>query len=153
MTQNPTTEERDQGRLRDGYHEARDAASRVYGRASVKAAAALDDSKDAVRRTVQGIDANPLGILVGGLAVGAAIGALLPRSAKERELLAPLGKQLGDRARFAAQAARDAGKTELENLGISRAAAKGQAKGLLEGIGKALSTAGSAAAKSASHKD
>lgn len=107
---------------------------------------------DATRQTVSAIEANPLGILVGGLAVGALAGALIPRSDKEKELLAPVGKRLGETARAAAEAAKEAGRTELENRGLTADAGRDQVKSLLGGLGKAISTAGAAGAKVATGK-
>lgn len=113
----------------------------------------LDDMRgkaaDAAHRAAQGVEANPLGVLVGGLAVGALAGALIPRSAREKELLAPLGAQIGIRARTAIDAARSAGMEELNNRGLTRDGVRDQAKGLMDGVVQALSTAGTAAAKSA----
>lgn len=122
-----------------------DAPESSYDRARHAAA-------DTSRRTVEAIESNPLGILVGGLAVGALAGALIPRSAKEKELLAPVGKRLSEGARAAAQAARDAGQAELENRGLTADAGRDQVKTLLGGLGKALSTAGAAGAKAARGK-
>lgn len=124
-------------------------AGSTYDRTLDKASATIDQSRDAAAQT---IDANPLGILVGGLAIGALAGALLPRSDKEKELLAPVGRQLGDRVRAATQAARTAGQEEFANLGLTKDGARDQVKTLFEGVTKALSTAGSAAAKSAATK-
>lgn len=107
---------------------------------------------EATRRAAQGIDANPLGILVGGLAVGALAGALIPRSAREKELLAPVGKRLGEGARAAAQAAKDAGRAELENNGLTADAGRDQVKSLLGNVAKAIATAGAAGAKAATGK-
>lgn len=121
----------EQGRLRDGLSSARDKAA------------------EAARRTAEGIDANPLGIVVGGLALGVVAGALLPRSDREKELLAPLGATLNVRARAAIDAARDAGKGQLDELGISRDAARDQVRNLFDGLTKAVQTAGAAAARSA----
>ena len=96
----------------------------------------LDDAKhvasDAARKTADALEANPLAIVAGGLAIGALAGALIPRSAKERELLAPIGRSLGERARGAVQAARDAGSSELQNAGLSKDAAKDQVKSLFQ---------------------
>jgi hypothetical protein len=103
-------------------------------------------------RTAQTIESNPLAILIGGIAIGAVVGALTPRSAKEKELLAPLGKKLGERARAAGKAARAAGQNELAELGLTKGAAKIQAQSLFDGVAKALSTAGNAAAKTAAKK-
>jgi hypothetical protein len=115
-----------------------DAAERAYGRT--------------VDTASQTIESSPLGIVAGGLALGALAGALLPRSDKEKELLAPIGKQLGERVRAATQAARSAGQEEFANLGLTKDGAKDQVKTLFEGVTKALSTAGAAAAKSAANK-
>lgn len=104
---------------------------------------------DTTRRTVESLEQNPLGILVGGLAVGALAGALIPRTDKEKELLAPVGKRLSEGARAAAQTAREAGRSELESRGFTADAGREQFQNLLGGLGKALSSAGAAAAKSA----
>ena len=106
---------------------------------------ARDSAADAARRTVEGIEANPLGIVVGGLAVGVLAGALLPRSDRERELLAPVGKRLGETARAAIATAKEQGLSELETRGFTRDAAREQVKNLLGGLGAAASNAGSAA--------
>lgn len=116
----------------------------------------LEDAKhaatDAARRTADAVESNPLAIVAGGIAIGALAGALIPRSAKEKELLAPLGRTLGERARGAFAAAREAGTGELQNAGLSKDAAKDQIKSLFQGVVKAATTAGSAAAKSAANK-
>ncbi len=140
------------GLIRDGYDAAREKASHVYHAGRDKAADALSVTRDTAQNTVQSLDSNPLGILVGGLAVGVLAGALLPRSVREKQLLAPLGKRIGDTAKAATQAAKDAGKSELDGLGLTPAAARGQAKALFDGVVKALTTAGSAAAKTAAQK-
>jgi ElaB/YqjD/DUF883 family membrane-anchored ribosome-binding protein len=128
-------------RLRGGYDAARD-----------KASGALQSSRDAAKRAADGLDANPLGLVVGGLAIGALAGALIPRSAREKELLAPVGKRLGETARAATQAAREAGYAELDQRGLTKHAAKDQARGLLDGLGKAAASAGTAAAQAARGK-
>jgi hypothetical protein len=129
--------------------QTRDAAGRVYERTVDKASAAIDQSRQTASQT---IESNPLGIVVGGLAIGALAGALIPRSDKEKELLAPIGKQIGERVRAATDAARSAGQEEFANLGLTKDGARDQVKTLFDGVTKALSTAGTAAAKSAAKK-
>ena len=107
-----------------------------------------ETAADAARRAAAGIDSNPLGILVGGLAVGVLAGAVIPRSSREKELLAPLGQQLGSRARTAFDAAKAAGMEELSNRGLTREGVRDQARGVLEGVTKAMSSAGTQAVKS-----
>lgn len=111
-----------------------------------------DRAKDAAHRASDTIDTNPLAILAGGIAVGALAGMLIPRSSREKELLAPVGRELSARAKAAVGAARDAGQSELEERGLTRDAAKDQVKSLFQGIIQAASTAGSAAAKQATTK-
>ena len=110
------------------------------------------NAKEAVERANRQIDGNPLSIVVGGLAVGALVGALIPRSAREKELLAPIGKRVGDTARQALVAAKDAGREELDQAGLTPSAAKDRGRELLDGFSKALSSAGTAAAQSTKRK-
>lgn len=137
------------GRIRDGIDAARGTASKVYHSGRDKASDALSATRDTARQTVQTMESNPLGILVGGLAAGVLAGALLPRSAREKELLAPIGKRIGETAKAALLAAKDAGRGELDSLGLTKDAARGQVKSLFDGVITAATTAGSAAAKTA----
>lgn len=110
---------------------------------------AKGSASDAARRASETIEANPLAVVAGGLAVGALAGALLPRSAKEKELLAPVGKRLGETARHALAAAKEAGTQELDGAGLTPSSARDRGKELLGSLGKALSSAGTAAAQAA----
>ena len=111
-----------------------------------------DTAREAVRRTAQGIEANPLAVLVGGVALGVLAGAVIPRTEQEGKLLGPVGKRLNDTAAGAAPAAKEAGKAELDSLGLNKDAARDQVGRLLDGVVKALTSAGSAAAARASSK-
>jgi len=108
-----------------------------------------DTAQQAVRRTVESIEDNPLSVLVGGIAVGVLAGALLPRTDRETQLLGPVGRTISQGAVAVVKAARDAGAAELVAAGISRGAAREQASKLLDGVIGAVKTAGSAAAKAA----
>ncbi len=145
-----------ESRLREGYETVRETASKVYHDAGDKASEVLEVSREKTKRVVNNLESNPLGILVGGLvgglAVGAIAGALIPRSAREKELLAPVGKRLSETLVAATAAAKDAGRSELGELGLTKDNARDQAKGLLEGIVKAVTTAGTAGAKAVSQK-
>jgi len=127
---------------------ARDDAAQGHGAADIYAQGRAK-AADAGRRAAQGLDANPLGVLVGGIAVGALVGALVPRSVREKEMLAPVGRRLGETARAAVQAAKDAGYAELDQRGLTPGAAKDQARGMIDGLAKAASSAGNAAVKGA----
>lgn len=90
------------------------------------------------QRVGEKVENNPLAVLAGGIALGVVIGALVPRLAKEKELLAPVGRKIADGASAAAAAARQAGQAELDNLLPGRDAAKEQ-------IGKVIGSAFTAA--------
>lgn len=97
------------------------------------------------QRASEGIEKNPLALVAGGVALGVVVGALLPRLAKEKELLAPVGKRIAEGASAAASAARDAGKAEIDALLPQRDAAKDQ-------LGKIIGTAFTAAKDAARTK-
>ncbi len=150
------THQDQQTALREKIDHTRETASQTYHDAKDKAAAALHTSKDKAgelaHKTARTIESNPLGILVGGLVAGVIAGALIPRSAREKELLTPLGKKLGETVRQATQAARETGLRELEDAGLTKDAAKDRAKSLFDDVVKAASNAGLAAAKAATSK-
>jgi hypothetical protein len=102
-------------------------------------------------KAVDGVDSFPVVALAGGLAVGVLIGALLPRTRQEEELLGTLGGAINDRAKDAVFAARDAGQAKLEELGISQAAAGKQVGKLIESIAQVAESAGNAAVESVRH--
>lgn len=103
-------------------------------------------------RLASRIDANPLAVVAGGLALGVVAGALLPRSERERALLAPVGAKLDTALTAAVAAAREAGQSELDEAGINRDAARDQVRSLFDGLLKAASSAGTAAAQAATGK-
>ena len=131
---------------------AQGTAAHAYDVASTKVSQALETSGAAVKRTVAGLEGNPLGILVGGLALGAVAGALAPRSTREKELLKPVGQRLAGMAALAIAAAKEAGQAELDQRGLTRDAARNQAKDAFGGLSKALLSAGAAAFRQASGK-
>lgn len=78
---------------------------------------AANDSLDADRPgTRERLSDNPVGILIGGFAAGAVVGALLPTSSREREALQPVGARINDAARTAARNAADTGREKLNAL-------------------------------------
>jgi hypothetical protein len=108
--------------------------------------------RDVLQRAGDAMEANPLAVLAGGAAIGILAGAVLPKTARESELLGPAGKRLTAAATAAAATARDTGLQELEARGISPKAAKAQVNRLFEGVVEAASTAGEAAASAAAAK-
>ena len=64
----------------------------------------------------QRIDSSPLIALGAGAALGAVLGAILPRSEKEKELLAPVGMKLADAGTNAIDRARETGKQKFDEM-------------------------------------
>lgn len=97
----------------DAYQAARERTSAAFGSASERAGQVAE-------RTSQGIETNPMMALAGGLALGAVLGALLPKTRREEELLGDYGRRINDTAREAARAAKEAGTSKLDELGYNR---------------------------------
>lgn len=114
------------------------------------AADALDSARgkadEARGAAITGIEDNPVSALVAGIAVGVVIGALLPRSEREKTALASLGLKLNEAAHTAAEAAKEAGRGKLDELGLSKEAATAQIAKLFEAATKTAGAAGTAAA-------
>ncbi|QJU58499.1 hypothetical protein HL653_12655 [Sphingomonas sp. AP4-R1] len=99
----------------------------------------------AVQDTIALLEANPLAALLGGIALGAAAGALIPRGEKEKALLAPLGDKLAAAATAAIAAGREAGGDALKGGSLDKDALREQVSGLFGEATKAASAAGLAA--------
>lgn len=123
----PTRQEAVSAKVTDAYETARE-----------KAAGALQS-------TVSALEANPLAALLGGIALGAAAGALIPRGDREKALLAPLGDKLAAAAAAAIAAGREAGSEALKGSSLDKEALRDQVSGLFSEATKAASAAGTAA--------
>lgn len=87
--------------------------------------------------------ANPAALIAGGVALGAVVGMLLPRIAKERELLDPVGHKLAERATAAVSAAKETGRAEIESLLPGRDVAKDRISHLIGNVADAVRDAAS----------
>jgi hypothetical protein len=106
------------------------------------------DAFGARERVTDTLSEAPLIALAGGLAAGALIAALLPRTDRETEILGPVGSRLGQAAAEAARAAREAGKQELGLLSDARS----PMEAIVDKAVGAVSAAGDAAASSVKGK-
>lgn len=118
------------------------------GRIGVAYEEARDRSSALARKTSDGVQDHPVAALVGGLALGALVGALLPRTEREVAALGALGGKLNDAARSAATAAKQAGREKLGELGLTPDRAQDAVSKLFADVAKAATHAGSAAAAS-----
>ena len=113
---------------------------------------AIDAYDNARERARDGIDGSPLLALGGGLALGALLAAILPRTRTEDRLLGDFGGRITGGARDAFDAAKDAGREKLAELNITREAGKGAVQSLVDGISEAARSSGKAALEAARHK-
>lgn len=135
---NDTTTSGDRSRIRskasDAYSAARERTSSAYG-------TARESASRARQKTSEGIDSNPAIALIGGLAIGGLIAALLPKTEKEEELLGDYGRKINERAREAARAAKEASRTKLDELGYNRDTAREKIQSLKGDVKEIASTA------------
>jgi hypothetical protein len=106
---------------------------------------AIDAYDNARERARDQFDGSPLLALGGGLALGALIGALLPKTQAEQRLMGKTGSRITTSARYALDAAKEAGREKLSELNITRDAGKGAVQSLIDGLGEAARTGGQAA--------
>ena len=122
-----------------------------------RAIEAYDGARDSVagagRRATDGIDEAPLIALAAGLAAGALIAALLPRTESETRMLRPVGDRLTGTARAAAAAARDAGASRLAELGLTREKGAETLRSIFHGAEDAARTSAQAALSAARERE
>ena len=87
----------------------------------------------------------PLLALAGGLAAGALIAALLPRTESETRLVRPTARRVKSTARAAIDAARDTGTKRLDELGLNREKGEATIRSLLDGLTDAARASANAA--------
>jgi hypothetical protein len=95
----------------------------------------------------------PLLALAGGIAAGALIAALLPRTDAEARALRPTARRVKDTAKAAFDAAKDTGTQRLDELGLSRDKAEDTIRNLLEGVADAAKASANAALEAARNPD
>lgn len=109
---------------------------------------AIDAYGSARERTTHALDEAPLIALAGGLAAGALIAALLPRTNAERRLVSPYADRAREAARSAAQAAKEAGRGRLDELGLTADKGRDTVRSIIEGAREAVRASAQAAAAS-----
>lgn len=106
---------------------------------------AIEAYESARDRTVDTLGEAPFIALAGGLAAGALVAALLPRTATETKLVRPTARRVKDSAKSAIDAARTTGTQRLDELGISRQKGEETIRSLLDGLSDAARASANAA--------
>ena len=120
----------------------RDRASDAYDGARAKAIDAYDSARE---KSGNGIAEAPFAALGAGLALGAIIAALLPKTRVEDRLLGPVTDRFTTAGKAAVDAGKVAGRDKLNELNITRDAGKNVVQSLLDGLGAAARSSGEAA--------
>ena len=118
-----------------------------------RAIEAYDGARESVagagRKANDAIDEAPLIALAGGLALGAILAAILPRTESETRALRPVGDKLTDTAKAAAAAAKEAGTSRLAELGLTREKGAETLRSIFEGASDAAKVSAQAALSAA----
>jgi len=114
---------------------------------------AIEAYEGARNRASDTLGEAPLLALAGGLAAGALIAALLPRTDAETRLVRPTARRVKDTAKVALDAARGTGSQRLDELGLSRSKGEETIRSLLEGLTDAARASANAAIDAARNAD
>jgi hypothetical protein len=129
----------------------------MTGNVRQKAVEAYDRTRDSVgqagAKVTDALDEAPLLALAGGIAAGALLAALLPRTRAETDLLRPVGDRISETAKAAAAAAKDAGTQRLRELGLTPEAGKDTLKSIISGTGEAAKASAQAAVSTVKKRD
>ena len=106
---------------------------------------ALEAYESARDRATDTLGEAPLLALAGGIAAGAIIAALLPRTKAEARAIRPTARRVKSTAKAAFDAAKNTGTRRLDELGLNREKGEETIRSLLEGVVDAAKASGSAA--------
>src|SRR5579884_3545112 len=111
-----------------------------------RAIEAYDSARERVSDT---LGEAPLLALAGGLAAGALIAALLPRTETETRLVRPTARRVKKTATAAFDAARDTGSQRLDGMGLNRQKGEETIRNLLDELTEAAKASANAALEAA----
>ena len=113
---------------------------------------AIEAYEDAGRRATDTLSEAPLIALAGGIAAGALIAALLPRTSAEERLVRPTARRIRQSAKAAVKAARDTSKERFNDLGFSREKGEETLNNFLQGLKDTARASADAAVEAARNK-
>ena len=145
-----TTVDPETGRIANAAKRVREDVADTVGTAREKAGdaylAARERAHSAYDSTREGVDARPGIALVGGIALGALIAAILPGTRREDQAFGKVGRRIRETAKQAANAAREEGVRKLDELGLNKETAR-QKLGDIAGGAKEAARASATAAR------
>ena len=114
---------------------------------------ARESAASAGRKAGDALTEAPLIAIAGGLAAGALIAALLPRTRVESEALRPVGKRVTGTAKAAVRAAKEAGTERLSELGLTKDKGADTIRSIFEGAADAAKVSAQAAVGAVRNKE
>ena len=113
----------------------------IYDSARTRAVEAYDSARERASEVTakagDQIEEAPLIALAGGLAAGALLAAILPRTKVEDRLIGPAGERLTGSAKAAVEAAKDAGREKFNELNLTRDAGAAAVQTIISGVSEA----------------
>jgi hypothetical protein len=122
------------------------------GRGGSRRQRAIEAYESARDRATGTLGEAPLIALAGGIAAGALIAALLPRTRSETRLVRPTARRVRETAKAAFEAAKDTGSERLNELGLNREKGEETIRSLFQGVTDAARASGKAAYDTARSK-
>ena len=110
---------------------------------------AIEAYEGARDRAADTLGQAPLLALAGGLAAGALIAALLPRTDTESRLVRPTARRVRKTANAALDAARDTGSQRLDEIGLNRSKGEQTIRKLLDELTETAKASANAALEAA----
>lgn len=108
---------------------ARSRAARAVDAARTRTQSAYEAARGRTEEVTAQLSVYPVAAVLGGLAIGALIGALAPATERERALLGKAGRKLVDAGRDAARKGIDAGRARTDEITGKVVRAVGEAVG------------------------
>jgi hypothetical protein len=110
---------------------------------------AIESYESARSRAADTLSEAPLIALAGGIAAGALIAALLPRTRAETRAVRPTARRVKDTVSAAFRAARDTGKQRFDELGFTREKGEEQLRSIVESLKETAKASADAALEAA----
>lgn len=107
----------------------RSRAARALDTAKARTQSAYEAARERTTEVTDQLSVYPVAAVLGGLAIGAVIGALAPRTRRETELLGKTGHRLVEAGREAARKGIDAGRARTDEITGKVVRAVGEAVG------------------------
>jgi ElaB/YqjD/DUF883 family membrane-anchored ribosome-binding protein len=138
-------------RASDAAAKTRAKASETAQQAKAKAAKAAETvkakGKQAGAKASTGIESNPLAAIAGGLAIGAILAGILPRTATEDRAVGKVGTRVRSTTRNVIKSAKENARAQLDEMGLNPDSAREKLGGIAGKVAEAAAAVGKSTAE------